>query len=185
MEVEKIISGDNSVEIWKQIGEDLKSHEFSYTAVINYKGSKTFFNVEIDPGGGFEGGYQTTTLRTDLKHTGDFKFAIHHQGLLDEIGKFFGMQDIETGYAEFDKEVVVNSNDEEKVKFLFAKEQTRSAFTSITDFVFHITAHQLDESKNGTNVLELTIEEAITDSIRLQGLFNAFYVVLLVLDNWE
>ncbi len=183
MKVEKIISSNNAGDIWKQIGEDLKANAFSYTAVINYRESKFFFNVEIDPGGGFEGGYQTTTLRSELQHASNYKFAIHHQGLLDEIGKFFGMQDIETGYAEFDKKVVVKSNDEEKVKCIFADAQVRSVFTSITDFVFHTTKHQIDESDTSTDFLELTIEEAITDIAKLHSLFNAFYEVLLSLNK--
>ncbi|MDQ6761365.1 MAG: hypothetical protein M3015_01920, partial [Bacteroidota bacterium] len=177
MEVEKIISGDNPEEIWKQIGEDLKANEFSYTVVINYKNSKIIFSIEIDPGGGFEGGYQTTMFQSELWHAGDFKFAIHHQGLLDEIGKFFGMQDIETGYEEFDKKVVVKSNDEGKVKSIFADAQARLVFKSISDFTFHITKHNFDETDNQSNFLELTIEEAIVDSETLRTLFNAFYNV--------
>ncbi|MEO8109688.1 MAG: hypothetical protein ABI594_06650 [Ginsengibacter sp.] len=178
MEIEKIINGNNPREIWNQIGEDLKANEFDYTAVINYQDSKIIFNIEIDPGGGFEGGYQTTMLRSELQHAGDFKFAIHHQGLLDEIGKFFGMQDIETGYPEFDKKVIVKSNDEAKVKSIFADAQIRSVFKEIDDFILHIVKHHIDETEKQVNFLELTIEEAIVDTARLVSLFNAFYNVL-------
>ena len=183
MEIEKIINGNTPGEIWDQIGEDLKANEFSYAAVINYEGSKIIFNVEIDPGGGFEGGYQTTMLRSELQHAGDFKFAIYHQGLLDEIGKFFGMQDIETGYAEFDKKVIVKSNDEAKVKSIFADAQARSVFKEMNDFIFHITKHHIDESEQEANFLELTIEEAIVDTARLLSLFNAFYNVLSAIEK--
>ncbi len=183
MEIEKIINGNTPEEIWNQIGEDLKADEFSYTAVINYESSKIIFNIEIDPGGGFEGGYQTTMLRSELQHAGDFKFAIHHQGLLDEIGKFLGMQDIETGYPEFDKKVVVKSNDEAKVKSIFADVQPRSVFMGINDFVFHIAKHHIDETDKQANFLELTIEEAIVETARLVSLFNAFYNVLSVIEK--
>lgn len=183
MEIEKIISGNSPGEIWAQIGEDLKANEFSYTAVINYEGSKITFNIDIDPGGGFEGGYQTTLLRSELQHAGDYKFAIHHQGLLDEIGKFFGMQDIETGYPEFDKKVVVKSNDEEKVKTIFADAHSRSVFKEIDDFIFHIVKHHVDETDKQANFLELTIEEAVVDTARLISLFNAFYHVLSAIEK--
>lgn len=183
MEIEKIISGNTPEEIWSQIDEDLKANEFSYTAVINYQGSKIIFDIEIDPGGGFEGGYQTTTFRSEVQHAGDFQFAIHHQGLLDEIGKFFGMQDIETGYVEFDKKVVVKSNNDEKVKSIFADADIRMAFKDLSDFIFHITKHHIDETEKQANFLELTIEEAIVDTNTLRSLYHAFRSVLTAIDE--
>lgn len=183
MKIEKIISGNTPGEIWNQIAEDLRANEFSYAAVIDYQDTKIIFNIEIDPGGGFEGGYQTTMLRGELQHAGDFKFAIHHQGLLDEIGKFFGMQDIETGYPEFDKKVIVKSNDEEKVKSIFAEAQARSVFKEMNDFIFHIAKHHVDENEKEASFLELTIEEAIVDTARLVSLFNAFYNVLSAIEK--
>ncbi len=178
MEIEKIINSENPDEIWKQIDEDLKTNEFSYSIIINYQNSKIFFNIEVDPGGGFEGGFQTTTFRSQVEHAGDFKFAIHHQGFLDEIGKFFGMQDIETGYPEFDEKVVVKSNDEEKVKSFFSEAQVRAAFKDLSDFTFHITKHHIDETENQADFLELNIEEAVVDITILRSLFNAFCSVL-------
>lgn len=183
MEIEKLINGNNPEEIWNQIGEDLKANEFAYTAVINYRDKKVLFNLEIDPGGGFEGGYQTTMLRSELQHSGDFKFALHHQGFLEEIGKFFGMQDIETGYPEFDKKVIVKSNDEEKVKSIFSNADIRTAFKDLSDFIFHITKHHIDEREKQANFLELTIEEAIVNPQILRSLFNAFYSVLIAVDE--
>ena len=102
MDKEKLITANNIDEVWPQITEDLKDNEFDYSVIISIQNRKVYLDIDVDPGGGFEGGYQTTTLRSRLENVGEFRFALHHQGLLDEIGKFFGMEDIETAYLEFD-----------------------------------------------------------------------------------
>ncbi len=99
MEKEKLIVANNIEEVWRQITEDLKKNEFTYSVIIAVQNRKIYLDIDVDPGGGFEGGYQTTSLRAKLEKNGDFKFALHHQGLLAEIGKFFGMEEIETCYT--------------------------------------------------------------------------------------
>ena len=178
MEQEKLITANTNDEIWEQIGRDIKADEFAYSVIISVGGRKIYLDIDVDPGGGFEGGYQTTTLRSSLEKAGDFKFALHHQGLLDEIGKFFGMEDIETGYPEFDKKVIVKTNDAERIKRLFADQSTRAPFKHLSDFTFHITQHHIDETEAKADFLDLTIEEAITDIPTLKSIYNAFYAVL-------
>lgn len=178
MDKEKLITANNIDEIWQQITEDLKNNEFAYSVIISIQNRKIYLDIDVDPGGGFEGGYQTTTFKSRLEKAGEFRFALHHQGLLDEIGKFFGMEDIETGYPEFDKKVIVKTNDASKVKSLFSEKQTRIPFEDLTDFTFHITQHHIDETDKKANFLELSIEEAITEIPRLKMIYDAFAKVL-------
>lgn len=183
MEKEKLIIANTIDEVWPQITKDLKENEFTYSVIISVGGKKIFLDIDVDPGGGFEGGYQTTTLRSKLEHAGEFRFALHHQGLLDEIGKFFGMEDIETGYPEFDKKVIVKTNDTSRLQSLFSEKNTRLAFENLTGFTFHITQHHLDETNKKDNFLEFNIEEAITDVSRLKLIYNAFSSVLDSIEN--
>lgn len=178
MEQEKLLNAESNEEIWEQIGRDIKADEFAYSVIISVGGRKIYLDIDVDPGGGFEGGYQTTTLRSRLENVGEFKFAIHHQGLLDEIGKFFGMEDIETGYPEFDKKVIVKTNDAEQIKNLFSEQSTRAPFEHLSDFTFHITQHHIDETDAKADFLDLAIEEAITDIPTLKSIYNSFYSVL-------
>ncbi len=183
MDKEKLIIADNADEVWNQIAEDLKDNEFTYSAIISIQNRKVYFDIDVDPGGGFEGGYQTTTFKSRLEKAGDFKFALHHQGLLDEIGKFFGMEDIETGYPEFDKKVIVKTNDAAKIKSLFSEKDTRLPFENFTDFTFHITQHHIDETETKADFLELNIEEAIMDIPTLKQIYTAFSTILDALEN--
>ena len=173
MSNEKIFSGSNEDEIWQQLNDDLSTREdlLEYTAVINQLDHRIILSIEVDPGGGFEGGYELTTLSSVLPED-DFKFVIHHEGFLDEIGKFFGMQDVEIGYPEFDKKVIVKTNDESKMANVFQDEETRKTFKSLNDYRLGITHH------NGSRMLEFTIDLAIADPIELRKIYHAFINVL-------
>ncbi|MEO6188001.1 MAG: hypothetical protein ABIO82_07365 [Ginsengibacter sp.] len=175
---EKLISAGTTSEIWTQIASEIENNDPGYSFIINYESRKIFLEIDIDPGGGFEGGYQFTKIKSQLFHCGEFRFSMHHEGLLDEIGKFFGSEDIETGYPEFDKKVVVKTNNAEKIKSVFADEDSRKTIENFTMFKFHTVEYKIDETDNKGIFLELTIEEAITDMIFLQQVFNTFYSVL-------
>ena len=54
---------------------------------------KIVLEIDIDLGGGFESGYETTVFSADLHTAPAFRFAIHEQHFTDEIGKFFGVEE--------------------------------------------------------------------------------------------
>jgi len=65
-------------------------------------------------------GGRNSTLYTQLTftfyHNTSFRCEISPEGFLQEIGKFFGMQDIEVGYRTFDDHFIVKSDDIEMVR---------------------------------------------------------------------
>ncbi len=65
-------------------------------------------------------GGKNSTLYTQLTftfyHNSSFRCEISPEGFLQEIGKFFGMQDIEVGYRTFDDHFIVKSDDIETVR---------------------------------------------------------------------
>ena len=93
------------------------------------------------------------------------------------------MEDIETGYPEFDKKVIVKTNDAAKIKSLFSEKDTRLPFENLTDFTFHITQHHIDETETKADFLELNIEEAITDIPTLKQIYTAFSTILDAIEN--
>jgi hypothetical protein len=134
----KIISG-NEDEIWQQITSDFREGDLlEYRAIIQQQNTRVLLDIDIDLGGGFEGGYESTMLRSPLKPNNNFRFAIHEEGFIDEVGKFFGMQDVVIGYPEFDKKVLIKANDEAKVKPLFADTSVREVFQSLDDFTLEL-----------------------------------------------
>lgn len=118
MDNANIISGRTEDEVWQQINSWFLANPdpLEYTAIIEQEKRKVVLDIDIDLGGGFESGFETTTLSAELKTASNFRFAVHEQHFSDEIGKFFGMEDVEIGYNEFDKKLIVKTNDPIRVK---------------------------------------------------------------------
>lgn len=184
MGIQNIIQGRNEEEVLTQIALDFETMRdlLQYDALIDQGGRQISLVIDIDPGGGFESGFETTTLTSPLQTDPGVRFAIHHEGILDEIGKFFGMQDVITGYSEFDKKVMVKSNDTERVKTLFRSGDVRNVFAALHAFSFGITTHRSDNERK-MPFLEFNIERGIIDFYELKAIYSAFSKVLAELDQ--
>ncbi|OCX53539.1 hypothetical protein BEL04_04365 [Mucilaginibacter sp. PPCGB 2223] len=187
MEKQKVFAGKTEAEVWKQIEADLNSDQdiYDYSAIIEQDGKKVDLIIEIDLGGGFEGGYENTAFSAVIADPKGFKFAVHRDGFIDDIGKFLGMQDVEVGYTDLDKHLVIKTNDETKVKALFSHKHVREVFDKLEDFDFGIHLHSVEHSDHKHAFLELNIEDGITEPAELRKLYSAFYSVLETIDNFK
>ncbi len=175
METAKIISGNTEDEIWPEIDADLSNEEvYDYNVLIKQGDRETELIIDIDLGGGFEGGWENTTLKMPLPLATDFRFAIHDETFVDKVGKFFGMQDVKLGYEELDRHLVIKSNDEEKVRSLFADADVRKVFASLDSFSCGIHTHHEEDDKDHP-FLELNVDEGINESAPLRRLYHAFF----------
>ena len=52
-----------------------------------------------------------TRMRAPYINPSGFHFTVYRRSIFSDIGKFFGMQDIEIGYAPFDDDFVVKATD--------------------------------------------------------------------------
>jgi hypothetical protein len=183
----KIISGVTEEEIWKQIEVDLSNDAdlLEYHATIMQDDHSISLDIDIDLGGGFESGISTTNFSTVLKYNGSFRFAVHRDDFIDDIGKFFGMQDVEVGYPDLDKHLIIKTNDENKVKSLFEDNRMRVTLTELNDFDFGIHTHQIASDDSKHCFLELNIEDGIMNTGVLRELYNAFYQVLVKVEGFN
>jgi hypothetical protein len=133
--------------------------------------------------GGLGSGISFTTFRAPLHVADGFRFALHREHFTDGIGKFFGMQDIEIGYPDFDGQVVVKSSDESRVRALFADATLRKSLLTLPDFHFGIIPSSRPETDTDTDFLELSVDQGILDSERLRSLYNIFFQTLCELDQ--
>lgn len=176
----KTFTGNNEAEIWTQVAADMGSAEiFNYQAQIDQGGYQTSILIDIDVGGGFEGGFELTVLSALLASNSDYKFAIHNEDFLDEIGKFFGMQDVELGYPEFDKKVIVKTNSAERTRMLFANQAARTFINGlVANFTIGITGSDHERK------LEMTVEKGITKVADLQKTYGLFHDLLIQADKF-
>lgn len=185
MDDHKIITGTTEQEVWETIEADLAAEGelLDYNVMIEQDGHQIELYIDIDLGGGFESGSELTQLVAPLSVTRDFKFAIHDEDFLDSIGKFFGLEDVKTGYPELDDHVVIKTNAPDKVRTLFADATLRNVFTTLEDFDFGIHSHHLEDSDSDQPFLEFNINQGITDADELRKIYHAFYAVLVGLEN--
>lgn len=163
--------------VWEKIENDLaKEDVLDYEMIIPEGEKQVVLTIDVDLGGGFEGGFATTSFSAMLPHDTRFRFAIHKEDFIDEIGKFFGMQDVKVGSEMFDKKIIVKTNDEVKVKRLFSDTGVQQTFVELENFSFGIHSHHVSGAKEP--FLELVVDDAITDLSNLRNLYSAFYDVL-------
>lgn len=173
---------------WAEISKPLNSAPIplKFETVLENQKSPISINVDIDPGGGFEGGYeltsltaavpiQFTSLSAPINKDEEFTFSVHDEGLLDRVGKFFGMEDLITGDSEFDKNLIVKTNNLEKTKVIFSDPEIREVFQSLKYFSLQIE----NESKEaGGRTLEFLMDKAVTKPDELKKIVMAFTAIL-------
>ncbi|PIQ21771.1 MAG: hypothetical protein COW65_07125 [Cytophagales bacterium CG18_big_fil_WC_8_21_14_2_50_42_9] len=188
MQEEKIISGRNEDEVWQQLHQELTQNPdlLQYRAQINQQNKTIHLDIDIDLGGGFEGGYATTIFSAAFRNPDGYRFAIHEEDFFDDLGKFFGMQDVVIGYPDFDKAFIIKTNDESRVRTIFADNEARSALLSLKDFTFEIVLTESDTDQDGNDsLLELIIEEGITDPVQLRQIYRVFFGTLNLIDPFS
>ena len=159
MAATKQYSGKTTDDIWQQVSADLSGQEvYEYNVLLVQDGRQVELEIDIDLGGGFEGGYSFTSFKAPVTSERDFRFALHHKGLIDTVGKFFGMEDVVIGYPDFDETLIIKTSDRERTRRIFTDVNVREIFQSLRLFTLHLTHHHKEP------FLELTIEEGITDA---------------------
>jgi len=190
MQEERIISGHNEEEVWRQLQQDLTQNSdlLQYRAQINQQNKIIHLDIDIDLGGGFEGGYATTIFSAAFRNRDRFRFAIHEEGFFDDLGKFFGMQDVVIGYPDFDKAFIIKTNDESRVRTIFTDDEARNVLLTLKDFTFEIVLTEPDndvDEEGNDSMLELVIEEGITDPVILRKLYRVFFGTLTLIDPFS
>ncbi len=118
-----------------------------------------------------------TRLRAPYVNPGNFRFTIYRRGLFTEIAKLLGMQDIDVGHEEFDRDFVIKGTDEGKLRELFNSPRLRKLIAAQPQI--HLAVRD-DEGWWGvhfpadTDELYFTVHGIIKDVERLKSLFELF-----------
>jgi hypothetical protein len=166
------ISGKTEAEIWQQVASDLaqKGDILEYAAQLVQSHTDIYLNIDIDLGGGFEGGFETTSFMAPLAETNPFKFHIHEQNWVNEIGKVLGLEDIELGYPELDEAFIIKTNEPETLKALLADENLRLALLKHRECELKLSPESHEPESQ--HLLTYTIDQAITEVSELQEIYH-------------
>jgi hypothetical protein len=118
-----------------------------------------------------------TRLRGPYVNPDGFRFGISRHGFFSDIAKFFGMQDVEVGHADFDRDFIIKGTDREKLRALFSNAKIRELITAQPQIHFEVRDNDGPLSTDfpvGTDELRFHVRGTITDVERLKLLFDLF-----------
>lgn len=116
-------------------------------------------------------GHHVTRFRAPVQTPSNFRFSLVKKGFLQEIGLFFGMQDVKTGSLEFDEAFILQGQPDTLVADVWDSDELRGMAPALEGGQFGIVAGFWEPSK-----VELTFTciGLIQDEHRLLMLFGLF-----------
>jgi hypothetical protein len=176
--------GPSRDEIWRQLAAELGAdYESSFWTGGKVSIEYGQWTITLDTYTVSTGKTQHTytRFRAPYVNPDGFRFGIYRRHLFTDLAKWLGMQDIAVGHPEFDEAFVVQANDEEKVKALFADDSIRRLVAAQPDVSFLVRGDQGWFSRihpEGVDELYFQAHGTIKDVGRLKELFALFGLVL-------
>jgi hypothetical protein len=118
-----------------------------------------------------------TRLRAPYVNPDGFRFTIYRRGLFSGVAKKFGMQDVEIGDEQFDRDFIVKGNDDGKLRALLSNARLRQLIAAQPQILFSVKD---DEGYFGTSFpdgvdeLHFLVTGVIKDVDRLKALYELF-----------
>ncbi|TCT17216.1 hypothetical protein EDC18_101514 [Natranaerovirga pectinivora] len=178
--------GPSKEEVWKELCEEIKGTLINEgfwkgsRVEVQYKNWKIYLDTYTVSTG--KSSITYTRLRAPFVHYRDFHFKIYERfGIISDIGKALGMQDIEIGDSEFDKKYIIQGNNESIVKSILSN-------TRVKDLIYLQPRIKLETKNNegifGPNFkdnesqLYFLVTGVIKDVQLLKIIFELFSVLL-------
>jgi hypothetical protein len=173
--------GPSKKEVWRQLSEEIGA---KFVEGGFWKGDK----VEVTHG------QWTVTLDTFAVSTGKvtivytrmrapyinpnaFRFTIYRRTFFSDIGKRFGMQDIEIGDEAFDRDFIIKATDESQVRSLLTNQKIRDLIAQQREIQFSVKDDEGwfgSQFPEGVDELYFTVTGVIKDVERLKLLYDLF-----------
>nr|HVY69729.1 DUF3137 domain-containing protein [Verrucomicrobiae bacterium] len=129
------------------------------------------------------GKYHHIRMRAPFLNPGGFRFAIHRKGIFTELGKYMGMQDVEVGHPDFDRDFVIRGTDDAKLRQIFGNPRIRELIAAQPRIHFEIkdargifARNLFKKPPEALDLLEFEFDHrpAIKDKEHLRLLFDLF-----------
>jgi len=179
------IFGPSKEEIWRQLAEQIQA-DFVNGGL--WKADKVEarhrqWTIVLDTYTVSSGKSSTTYTRMRVPYVNrdGFRFVIYRKSIFSNLGKWFGMQDVEVGYPEFDHDFIIQGNDETKLIAFFANSTIRQLIQEQPDI------HLAIKDSEGfwgpvyppdTDLLYFQVGGVIKDVEMLKSLYLLFAEVL-------
>lgn len=175
------IFGPSKEEVWQQLCNEIGAE---YINSGKWKGDKVVAKVKewtitldtytVSTG---KSHVTYTRMRAPYVNADGFRFKIYRKNVFSEVGKCFGMQDIETGYPEFDRDFIVKGNNESKIRSLFMNDKIRQLIQDQISIYFEVKDDEGwfgADFPEGVDELSFQVVGIIKDVNRLKSLYDLF-----------
>ena len=118
-----------------------------------------------------------TRMRAPYVNKDGFRFTIYRKGWFSELGKRLGMQDIEIGDPEFDRDFIIKGNDEFKVLALFGNPRIRQLIQAQPSIELQVKDDEgwfSTSFPEGVDELYFQVVGVVKDVERLKSLYELF-----------
>ncbi len=178
----RTVFGPSREEIWRQFCSQTGAN---YVARGFWKGGKVEavhgqWTVTLDIYVVNNGEYSTsyTRMRAPYVNPDGFSFTIYRKGIFTALGKWLGMQDVTVGFEDFDRDFVIQGNDEQKLRRLFSSKKIRELITIQPQLRFSVRDDDggfwSKSFPEGVDELHFQVLGVIKDVERLKLLYDLF-----------
>ncbi|WP_066831756.1 hypothetical protein [Rufibacter ruber] len=178
METLHTFTGSTQDEIWQKVAYDMASQKelLSYSALVQLNDTQIYFDTDLDLGGGFEGGISSTNFMAPVPENVSLRFSLHEQGWMDEVGKFFGMEDVELGYPDIDEAFIIKTNQPDTLKQLLSDPTVHQLLLKHKSC--ELKLHDDADDSGHETVLTFSKDEAILNIAELREIYDMLYRLL-------
>ncbi|WP_066716197.1 hypothetical protein [Clostridium sp. Marseille-P299] len=173
--------GPSQNEVWSQLSEEING---KFVKGSFFKGSRV--ELSHHPWTIYLDTYSVSTGKTTVIYTrmrapfilsDNLYFKVYKKGIFSEMGKFFGMQDIEIGIQDFDEDYIIKGNKEDIIKKLFSNSRIRNLIKIQPRISLEIKEGEGifgSGFKQNEGELYFQADRVITDIDLLKNLFELF-----------
>ncbi|KAA9340910.1 hypothetical protein [Adhaeribacter soli] len=185
MENVKKFSGENDNDLWAQVSRDMAREDtiLEYSAVLEQQGTTIFFDLDIDLGGGFESGFETTRFTTLVPEQNSLRFHIYPQDWVKEIEKLFGLEDAKLGYPELDAAYIIQTNQPVILKQILIDSAIQNVLLKYPKA--HLKLSPNEDQPEGSLKFSVYFYQAITNPTDLQEIYRLVFILLQRLENTD
>jgi hypothetical protein len=119
-----------------------------------------------------------TRMRALYVNPDGFRFTIHRKNIFSDIGQWLGMQDVEVGFEDFDRDFVIKGTSDTKLRQLFANTRLRELIAAQPAIRFGVKKPGRGWFRaafpEGVDELNFEVGGIIKDIERLKALYQLF-----------
>jgi len=173
--------GPSTQEIWRQLCAEIGAQ---YVEGSFWKGAKvqathgawtiTLDTYTVSTG---KSTIVYTRMRAPFVNPEGFRFTVYRKGIFSDIGKWFGMQDIEIGDEAFDRDFILKSDHETKLQELLGGARIRELIGRQPQIYFSVKDDEGYFSSTipeGVDELYFQVVGIVKDVERLKLLYELF-----------